>query len=84
MVQAAGFPYAGTYIGSDEVVKNVHGRLGTELEGYSAKDDIYTFNDNIVIAYGKYSGTYKATGKSFVADYFDCSLDYLLGRLMIA
>jgi len=67
--EAAGFPYAGTYIGANEVVKNVHERLGTEWEGYSAKDDIYTFNENIVIVYGKYSGTYKATGKSFIADF---------------
>lgn len=35
--EAAGFPYAGTYVGPDEVVKNVHERLGTEWDGYSAK-----------------------------------------------
>ncbi|AJQ57644.1 ketosteroid isomerase [Bacillus thuringiensis] len=67
--EVAGFPYAGTYIGPDEVVKNVHERLGTEWDNYSAKDEIYTFNNNTVIVYGKYSGTYKATGKSFVADF---------------
>ena len=59
--EAAGFPYA--------VVKNVHERLGTEWDDYSAKDEIYAFNNNTVIVYGKYSGTYKATGKSFVADF---------------
>lgn len=67
--EAAGFPYAGTYIGSDEVIKNVHQRLGTEWEGFSAKDIIYTFNQNIVIVYGKYSGTYKETKKFFTADF---------------
>lgn len=67
--EAAGFPYAGTYIGPDEVVKNVHERLGAEWKDYSAKDYIYAFNENIVIVYGKYSGTYKATEKSFVADF---------------
>ncbi|MBU3156562.1 nuclear transport factor 2 family protein [Clostridium estertheticum] len=67
--EAAGFPYAGIYIGPDEVVKNVHERLGTEWEGYAAKDNIYTFNENIVIVYGNYSGTYKLTGKSFIADF---------------
>ncbi len=56
-------------IGPDEVVKNVHERLGTEWDDYSAKDEIYTFNNDTVIVYGKYSGTYKATGKSFVADF---------------
>ena len=60
--EVAGFPYAGTYIGPDEVVKNVHERLGTEWDDYSAKDEIYAFNNNTVIVYGKYSGTYKATG----------------------
>ena len=60
--EAAGFPYAGTYIYPDEVVKNVHERLGTEWDDYSAKDEIYAFNNNTVIVYGKYSGTYKATG----------------------
>ena len=59
--EAAGFPYA--------VVKNVHERLGTEWDDYSAKDEIYAFNNNTVIVYGKYSGTYKATGKSFIADF---------------
>ena len=53
----------------DEVVKNVHERLGTEWDDYSAKDEIYAFNNNTVIVYGKYSGTYKATGKSFIADF---------------
>lgn len=67
--EADGFPYAGTYIGPEEVVKNVHERLGIEWEGYSAKDEIYAFNENIVIVYGKYSGIYKATGKSFIADF---------------
>ncbi|PFR11936.1 nuclear transport factor 2 family protein, partial [Bacillus cereus] len=49
--------------------KNVHERLGTEWDNYSAKDEIYAFNNNTVIVYGKYSGTYKITGKSFTADF---------------
>ncbi len=35
--EAAWFPYAGTYVGSDEVVKNVHERLGTEWDNYRLK-----------------------------------------------
>lgn len=50
-------------------MKNVHERLGTEWDAYSAKDEIYAFNNQTVIVYGKYSGTYKATGKSFIADF---------------
>ncbi|MCD8898511.1 nuclear transport factor 2 family protein [Mammaliicoccus sciuri] len=67
--EAVGFPYAGTYVGPDEVVKNVHERLGTEWSNYSAKDIIYAFNDNNVMVYGKYKGTYKLTNKSFEADF---------------
>lgn len=67
--EAAGFPYAGTYIGPDEVVKNVHERLGREWDNYSAKDLSYGFNGNKVYVYGQYSGEYKLTGKSFVADF---------------
>lgn len=67
--EAKGFPYAGTYVGPDEVVKQVHQRLGTEWENYQAKDVLYAFNGNLVIVYGQYSGTYISTGKSFVADF---------------
>lgn len=67
--EAAGFPYAGTYFGPDEVVKNVHERLGAEWENYGAKDIKYTFNESTVMVYGKYSGIYKATHKSFEADF---------------
>ncbi|EEM22597.1 hypothetical protein bthur0001_23000 [Bacillus thuringiensis serovar tochigiensis BGSC 4Y1] len=35
--EAAWFLYAGTYVGSDEVVKNVHERLGTEWDNYRLK-----------------------------------------------
>lgn len=67
--EAAGFPYAGTYVGPDEIVKNVHERLGFEWNNYSAEDISYGFNGNTVYVYGKYSGEFKATGKSFVADF---------------
>ena len=67
--EAAGFPYAGTYIGPDQVVENVHHRLGNEWLNYSDKDLAYSFNANLVMVYGKYSGTYKKTKKSFEADF---------------
>ena len=63
--ESEGFPYAGTYIGSDAVIKNVHQRLGSEWLGYKAEPEIYTFNDNMVMVYGFYSGTFKGSGKSF-------------------
>ncbi|MGR3742347.1 nuclear transport factor 2 family protein [Companilactobacillus sp. DQM5] len=67
--EAKGFPYAGTYVGPDEVIKNVHQRLGTEWNNYSAKDISYGFNGNKVYVYGQYSGEYKETKKSFIADF---------------
>lgn len=67
--EAAGFPYAGTYVGPDEVIKNVHERLGSEWDNYGAEDLKYSFNGSTVMVYGKYSGTYKATQKSFVAEF---------------
>jgi ketosteroid isomerase-like protein len=63
------FPYAGTYIGPENIIKNVHQRLGSEWQGYRADvDHFYDAGDN-VIAQGFYHGTYRATGKSFSASF---------------
>lgn len=67
--ETAGYAYAGTFVGPDEVIKNVHQRLGTEWDNFTAKDELYASNNNIVMVYGKYSGTYKLTGKYFTADF---------------
>lgn len=67
--EAAGLPYAGTYIGPENIIKNVHQRLGSEWQGYRADvDHFYDAGDN-VIAQGFYHGTYRATGKSFSASF---------------
>lgn len=68
-IESVGFPYAGTYKGPDAVVENVHMKLGIEWEGYKATPKAYTFNGQAVMVYGEYSGTFKATGKSFVTDF---------------
>ncbi|TDM45381.1 ketosteroid isomerase [Macrococcoides goetzii] len=67
--ECAGFPYGGTYVGKEEILKNVHMRLGTEWDQYTAKDIDYTFNGEKVMVFGKYSGTYKKTNKYFEADF---------------
>lgn len=67
--ETAGFPYAGTYIGPVAVIENVHQRLGSEWHNFTAKDKSYGFNNNQVYVYGQYSGEYKVTSKSFVADF---------------
>ena len=65
--EAKGFPYAGTYIGLENVIKNVFSRLGSEWIDYKFTPEDYVASDNKVVAYGTYLGTYKLTGKVFSA-----------------
>ncbi|OOV17721.1 nuclear transport factor 2 family protein [Flavobacterium sp. LM4] len=65
--EANGFPYAGTYIGLEDIFKNVFGRLGSEWIDYKFTPEDYVWNEDKVVAYGTYSGTYKITGKVFEA-----------------
>jgi ketosteroid isomerase-like protein len=67
--EAAGFPYAGTYIGPDQIVANVFQRLATEWIGYQAKVHTYLSDGDRVAAFGVYSGTYRATGKAMTASF---------------
>src|SRR5262249_41588745 len=65
--EAAGFPYAGTYVGAEAIVKNVFLRLGTEWDGYAAAPDLVISEGNQVAARGWDSGLCKQTGTSFRA-----------------
>src|SRR6218665_4005164 len=65
--EAKGFPYAGTYIGLDNVKKNVFSRLGSEWIDYKFTPEDYVTSEDKVVAYGTYTGTYKITGKPFTA-----------------
>jgi uncharacterized protein len=65
--EADGFPYAGTYVGTDAIVANVFMRLGTEWDAYKAAPDLVISDGDQVAARGWYSGTYKQTGKPFRA-----------------
>lgn len=65
--EAEGFPYAGTYIGVDALMKGVFHRLATEWDDYKAKVHTYLADGDRIAAFGVYSGTYKATGKSMSA-----------------
>jgi ketosteroid isomerase-like protein len=75
--EAAGFPYAGTYVGPDEIAKGVFGRLASEWDGYSAKVHTYLADGDRVAAFGVYSGTYRRTGKAMTASFAHL---YLLDR----
>lgn len=63
--EAEGFPYGGTYVGPDAILQNVFARLGSEWDGFAAAPHEFIANNDTVVALGEYSGTYKATGKSF-------------------
>jgi ketosteroid isomerase-like protein len=65
--EAKGFPYAGTYIGLEDITKNVFTRLGSEWIDYKFSPEDYVASDDKVVTYGTYTGTYKITGKSFIA-----------------
>jgi len=67
--EAAGFPYAGTYRGVDEIVKNVFSRLASEWEGF--RPDVEAFHDagDTIIARGFYRGTYKKTNRPMAASF---------------
>ena len=67
--EAEGFPYGGTYNGPNAVLEGVFMRLGTEWDGFAAVPEEYVDGGDTIVAMGKYSGTYKATGKSFVANF---------------
>ncbi|WP_046157748.1 nuclear transport factor 2 family protein [Chromobacterium vaccinii] len=67
--EAAGFPYAGTYVGPQAIVENVFQRLGSEWDGYRAAVDHYYVDGDNVVAQGFYHGAYRATGKSFTASF---------------
>ncbi|MBS1182016.1 MAG: nuclear transport factor 2 family protein [Proteobacteria bacterium] len=65
--EAEGFPYAGTYVGVDALLAGVFHRLATEWTGYRADVHSYLADGDRVVAFGVYSGTYTATGKSMTA-----------------
>lgn len=65
--EAAGFPYAGTYIGPDAVAANVFGRILADWDGFTAAIDEVIDGGDRVVAVGTYSGTHKRTGRFFAA-----------------
>ncbi|NOW48908.1 hypothetical protein FHW96_005098 [Novosphingobium sp. SG751A] len=67
--EAAGFPYAGTYVGPEAIAAGVFQRLGSEWIGYRAQVHTYLADGDRVAAFGVYSGTYKATGKAMRASF---------------
>lgn len=66
-VEAAGFPYGGTYVGPEAVLNGVFMKLATEWEGFAAVPSEILADGDTVVALGEYRGTWRGTGKSFRA-----------------
>ncbi|MEU6998549.1 nuclear transport factor 2 family protein [Nonomuraea sp. NPDC046570] len=65
--EMAGFPYAGTYVGAEEVLAGVFARLGGEWEGFAAEPEDFVDGGDTIVVIGDYSGTYRATGRHMTA-----------------
>lgn len=68
-IEAEGGPYGGVFIGPDAVLENVFMKLGGEWDGFAAVPSEFVADGSTVVALGEYSGSYKATGKSFKAPF---------------
>ncbi|MCO1338885.1 DUF4440 domain-containing protein [Kocuria polaris] len=62
--EAEGFPYAGTYIGPDDIVTNVFSRLESEWDEFRVTIDDLIDGGDVIVGVGTYSGTYRRTGQS--------------------
>jgi ketosteroid isomerase-like protein len=66
-IEAAGYIYGGTYRGPDAVVEGVLTRDRLEWDDFVAEPELFISENDQVVTRGWYTGTYKATGKSFTA-----------------
>ncbi|HZU92687.1 MAG TPA: nuclear transport factor 2 family protein [Microbacterium sp.] len=65
--EAAGFPYAGTYVGPDAVAANVFQRIQEDWDDYALVVDEVIDGGDVIVGIGTYSGTYTLTGRFFAA-----------------
>jgi len=66
--EAAGFPYAGTYVGPDAIRENVFAQLGRDWDGFGVSiDRLVDGGDGTVVGIGTYRGTNRASGRAFEA-----------------
>ncbi|MEO8020282.1 nuclear transport factor 2 family protein [Polaromonas sp.] len=65
--EMAGFPCAGTWVGPEQVTKQVFHALGAEWSSYRFELQELIDAGDRVIALGLYHGTYAKTGKSMQA-----------------
>lgn len=67
--EAENFPYAdrNPYLGPEAVLTGVFARIGEEWDGFTVvSEDLLDAGDTVVVL-GRYTGTYKATGRTLDA-----------------
>jgi len=62
--EAAGFPYAGTYIGPEAVARGVFARIAQDWEGFGFHLEQLVASDDAVVATGCYRGRCRSTGRT--------------------
>jgi ketosteroid isomerase-like protein len=67
--EAEGVPLAGTYHGPEAVMTEVLMRLATEWVDFQTAPEEFIDGGDAIVVLGRYSGTYKITGKSFQAQF---------------
>jgi ketosteroid isomerase-like protein len=72
--EADNFIYAdgNPYVGPTAVLQGVFLRLATEWDGFAANPEQFFDAGETVIVTGRYTGAYKATGKSVNAQFVHC------------
>jgi ketosteroid isomerase-like protein len=65
--EMAGFPYAGTYVGSGAIVAGVFKRISEEWDDYTFSLERLIDGGKAIVGIGTYSGRYKKTGKAMTA-----------------
>jgi uncharacterized protein len=66
--EAERFPYyAGTWRGPDAIVKGLFEPLGRDWSGFAVNGRQFLTEGDQMVAFGDYTGTYKATGRSMQA-----------------
>lgn len=65
--EAAGFPYAGTYHGRQEILEGVFTRVAADWDTFDTEPEQLVADGDDVVAVGTYRGTCTATGRSFSA-----------------
>jgi ketosteroid isomerase-like protein len=66
-VEASGGPFAGTFVGPEDVAAGVFGRVASEWAEFHVEPEEYIASGDAVAVLGTCRGTYRSTGKSMTS-----------------